>query len=67
MRYREQSNIVESDTKEDVMNTFQNEIEEKRNDGWQLMMYMNYISSKPTVPYGIEYTMSKWERGDTDD
>lgn len=61
MRYREQRNIIESDTKEDAMSTFQNEIEEKQNDGWQLMLHMNYISSKPTALYGIEYTMSKWE------
>lgn len=61
MRYREQRNIIESDTKEEAINIFQQEIKEKQRDGWQWVMHMNYVSSKPAVPYGIEYTISKWE------
>lgn len=61
MRYREQRNIIESDSKEEAINIFQKEVEEKQKDGWQWMMHRKYISLKTDVPYGIEYTMSKWE------
>lgn len=67
MRYMEQCNIIESSTKEEVMSIFQQEIEKKQKDGWQWLSYRSYISSKLAVPYGIEYTISKWERGDTND
>lgn len=39
----------------------------EQDDNWIFMMYREYISPKNIVLYGIEYTMSKWERGDTND
>lgn len=61
MRYREQSYRIESDNQEEVGNIFQEELKEKESNGWTLMIYMRYISSRKHVPYGIEYTISKWE------
>ena len=61
MRYREQRNSIESDDREELMRIFQKELKEKRADGWELRMDRSYISSKTPVPYGIEYTISKWE------
>lgn len=61
MRYREQSNKIESDNQEELMSTFKQEIKEKQADGWTFMMYSQYTSSKNIGLYGIEYAMSKWE------
>lgn len=61
MRYREQSNKIESDNQEELMSTFQQEIKEKQAEGWMFMMYRQYTSFQNIGLYGIEYAMSKWE------